>query len=194
MHHSMLPAAAVFPHTSLHGMAATRAARSSTRRHLLPRSSRLAQTSHSLRPSPSSHGLQMGFYCILVCNGSRNGPITGLRQVVCPQPQQDWLSWGGRGGCSSAGSQLWPLTVKDAFFLHSVSPGCGLFPGRKLGKSTLLKRSGGLCSGKPSGFAKQPTQIRVGGCKVVAFEHCEAAPVPPLTSRPTHPSLGVPLG
>lgn len=35
-------------------------------------------------PFPLSHGLQMGFYCILFCNGSGAVHTAGLRQVVSP--------------------------------------------------------------------------------------------------------------
>lgn len=38
----------------------------------------------SLRPSPPSHGLQMGFYCILFCNGGEDGPLAGIQRVVSP--------------------------------------------------------------------------------------------------------------
>lgn len=43
-------------------------------------------------------------------------PVVGLRQVMSPQPRQDGLSRGRRGGCSSASPQLSPLTVNAAFF------------------------------------------------------------------------------
>lgn len=48
----------------------------------------------------------------------------------------------------------------------------------------LLKSSGSLCSGKCEGFTKHPPEIRVVGCREVAFEHCEAAPVPPIALLP----------
>lgn len=78
----------------------------------------------------------------------------------------------------------WPLTLG---FLCSVSPGRGLFPGRKPGKkSTLLKGSGGLCNGKPSGFAKQMPRIRAGGCKerpwsATRLPQCPKSPPSALT-------------
>lgn len=182
-HRSVLQAAAALSLSCPDGRAATRAAR---REPAVP------------APFPTvTRPPKRGFYCILFCNGGGDGPIAGLQQVVSPpKPRQDGLSGGGRGGLQLCRLQLWLLTVNAGFifFLLSVSPGRGLFPGRKLGKSTLLKCSGGLCSGKPSGFARQPPEIRVGGCKEVAFEHCEVAPVPPIASLPAHPSLGGPLG
>lgn len=49
----------------------------------------------------------------------------------------------------------------------------------------LLKRSGGLCSRKPSGFAKQLPEIRVRECKEATFEHYKAAPMPPIALFPS---------
>lgn len=57
----------------------------------------------SLRPSLLSLGLQMGFYCILFCNGSRDGPRQGSGRSCPPQRRQDGPSRAGAWG------QLCPL-------------------------------------------------------------------------------------
>lgn len=51
----------------------------------------------SLRPSLQSHGLQMGFYCILFCNGGGDMPIMGLQQVLSPRSRQDGAEPGQEG-------------------------------------------------------------------------------------------------
>lgn len=108
------------------------------------------------------------------------GPGRGRALTVSPQPGG---AERGRGRHSSARSQLWPPALNAGGFC-SLSPGRGLFPGRKPGKSTLLKCSGGLCNGKPSGFAKQMPQIRLGGCKERPLSAGRLPQCP--TSPPSH--------
>lgn len=149
------------------GIKGCRAQKDSPPAHAAPQFRRAARSSH---PAQASHPFALP-YCrssskwgfIASCFARQQGRARGRALAGrVPPGRQDGLSRGG--GCSSARSQLWPLAV-NVGFLCSVSPGRGLFPGRKPGKSTLLKCSGGLCNGKPSGFAKQMPQIRVGGCK-----------------------------
>ena len=111
-----LQAAATLPRASLCGMAATRAARSSAHKRPPPRSSCPAQAS---RPSalPRRHtGSKWGFIASCFATEAGMGPSRGSSRLCTPSPGRTGLSWGGRGGCSSAGSQLSPLTVNAAFF------------------------------------------------------------------------------
>lgn len=129
-----------------------------------------AGTARSRRPARACHpsalpcchsGSKWGF--IASCFPTAAGPGSG---GSCP-PAPAGRAGPGRGGVGAALSLPAPSFGRRPLalpFLCSVSPGRGLFPGRKPGKSTLLKCSGGLCNGKPSGFAKQMPQIRVGGC------------------------------